>query len=461
MNTTYHKFNFSFLFRTLCLGLVFLATFAACKRDYEAPPLTEPKYNGPSGTITLAQLKQKYADIKTPTVIEEDHILRVVISGNDISGNIYKQLYAQDETAGINIGIDQNSMYTTYRVGQEVYIKLKGLAMVKYGDELQLAFNGTNANRIAWEIFNKQTSLSGWPNAQNVQPLEVDLSKLDASMVNKLVIIKGVRFVNEGKKNFVTGDATTNEQIKDANGKTLDVRTSNFSTFAKDKLPVGKGTLVGMLGRFNGGWQLFLREKTDIKDFDGKPDAGTTPTDPSEEIIFKETFGTGTYPSTNRPKIADFKDFDMKAPVTFTDASGLADIRSIAGDNGAHIWLPANKDVTIVINGIQTKNAEGLILSYQLAANIFNAKEAMNLNAVKVKINGTTYNVPSIPVSNENGDNAKFYTITIPNIAKAETSTIELQVVGTENTYGLRLDNIIIKKVTNGGNSGGGIIVTK
>lgn len=45
----------------------------------------------------------------------------------------------------------------------------------------------------------------------------------------------------------------------------MDVRTSNFSDFAKDILPVGKGTLVGMLGRYNGTWQLTLRTKADVK----------------------------------------------------------------------------------------------------------------------------------------------------------------------------------------------------
>lgn len=70
-----------------------------------------------------------------------------------------------------------------------------------------------------------------------------------------------------GKNAFTTGDAITSEQVKDASGTTLDVRTSNFSDFAKDILPVGKGTLVGMLGRYNGTWQLTLRTKADVKNF--------------------------------------------------------------------------------------------------------------------------------------------------------------------------------------------------
>ncbi|MFZ4860940.1 DUF5689 domain-containing protein [Sphingobacterium sp. Mn56C] len=455
MKRIYNTINFSFILSLLCLGLLIFNS--SCDREYDGPPLTEPKYNGPSANITLADLKKKFADIKTPTEITEDLIIKAVVAGNDVSGNIYKQLYIQDETAGFNIGIDQNSMYTKYRVGQELYIALKGLAIVKYGDELQIAFVGTNANRIPWVNFNNHASISGWPNEANAQPIEVDLTKLDASMVNRLVMIKDVRFINEGKNNFTTGDVTTNEKIKDAKNTTLDVRTSNFSTIAKDKLPVGKGTLVGMLGRFNGGWQLFLRDKSDIRNFDGIPE-NTTPTEPGEEIIFKETLGTKTYASGNRPKIADFTDFDMKAPVVFTDASGALDIRSLAGDNGAHIWYPSNRDVNLVISGINTANAEGLTLSYQLAANLFNSSDAIDLNVLKVKVNGVSYAIPSTPVTNAAGDNSKFYTFTIPNIAKAATTTVEFSVAGTDNTLGLRLDNIIIKK---GGTTGGNIIVVK
>jgi hypothetical protein len=443
----------------ICIGLILFT--GACKRDPEAPLLTQPIYDGPNANTTIAALKEKYANITDPKVIDEDLIIKALVTGNDISGNIYKQLYIQDETAAINLGVDQNSMYTTFRAGQEVYVNLKGLSMVKYGSELQIGFSGTNANRIAWEIFKEHTKVSNWPNAANLTPLEVDLSKLDASMVNKLVIIKNVRFNNGGVNAFAGGTATVSEVVKDANGKTLDVRNSNFSSFAKDILPKGNGTLVGILGRYNGGWQLFLRDKTDVIDFDGT-DAGTTPTDPETGgTIFSETFGNGTYPSGNRPKIADFTDFDMKAPVTYTEESSSADIRTATGIS-ASVWLPANKDITLKIAGIQTANKADLTLSYQLVPNIYNVGEATNLNAMKVKVNGTTYTIPSSPVAiNSTDDRNKYYTISIPNIAAAATSTVEFIMTGADNAFGFRLDNIKIVSATGGNGTDNTIIVTK
>lgn len=459
MNKKNIQIVYTSMLSLLCIGLILLA--GACKREHEAPLLTEPAYNGPSANTTIAALKEKYANISEPKVIDEDLVIKAMVTGNDISGNIYKQLYIQDQTAAINMGIDQNSIYTTFRAGQEVYVSLKGLSMVKYGGELQIGFIGTNANRIAWEIFKEHCKVSGWPNTANLMPLEIDLSKLDASMVNKLVVIKNVRFTNGGVNAFAGGDATVTEVVKDPNGKTLDVRNSNYSSFAKEILPKGKGTLIGILGRFNGGWQLFLRDKTDVIDFDGT-DAGTSPTDPgADDLLFSETFGDGTYPSGNRPKIADFTDFDMKSPVLYTEESGVADIRTASGIS-ASVWFPANKDVTLKISGIQTDNKTGLTLSYQLVPNIYNVGETTNLNAMKVKINGTSYPVPSTPVTISSTDERnKYYTISIPNIAAAATSTVEFTMTGSENAYGFRLDNIKIQGAKAGNGSDNTIIVTK
>ena len=138
--------TYKFLFLSvLMLGLLF-----SCTKEYERPPLTEPLYEGAEANITIKKLKEQYKDIINPTLIDIDYILKAVVIGNDISGNIFKQLYVQDETGGINLGVDQNSVYTEYRVGQEVYINLKGLYMVKYGGQLQIGYDLTQANRIQW-----------------------------------------------------------------------------------------------------------------------------------------------------------------------------------------------------------------------------------------------------------------------------------------------------------------------
>jgi hypothetical protein len=433
-------------FKKIFYLLFVILTIASCTRDYDAPPIPEPSYDG-EANITIAQLKEKYSGTTSsaPTLIDVDYVVKGYVTANDKSGNIYKQLYIRDETGAINIGIDQNSIYTTLSVGQEIFINLHGFSIVNYGGELQIGYDGSNANRIAWEIFTAQTFLNKWPKEENATPTSVSIGNLTTSMVNMLIRLDNVYFVNGGKNKFTVNDATTNEPIKDGNGNTLDVRTSSYANFAADELPSGSGTIIGILGRYNSSWQLLIRSTDDLINFGGEIPGPTDPESPSAEVVFNETFGTGYYPSGSRPKIAEFTDFDMKSPITYTDATGNADIRSISGDNGAHVWFPANNDSQLSISGINTSGKSNLVLSYQVAANLYDAGSSGNLNAITVKCNGTSLNVPSTPVSNANGDNSKFYTLTLENIPATENLTLEFAATADANTIGLRLDNIKIE----------------
>lgn len=414
---------------------------ASCTRDYDAPPLNPPVYDG-EANLTIKGLKEKYADISTPTRIELDYVIKGYVVGNDESGNIYKQLYVQDETGALSIGIDQNSIAATHRVGQEVFISLHQLFILKYGGELQLGYDVTNANRIPWEIYTTHVHFNGHPDRNKAKPQVVTIDNLTDDMVNSLVQINSVYFVNGGKQNFTIDDKTTEQTVRDANGSSINVRTSSFSTFANDTLPSGYGTIVGILGRYNGSWQFTLRNTDDLIDFGLAPPP--TPGPGTEEVVMNETFGEGYYPSGNRPKIAEFTDFQAPSPISYADQSGNADIRSMSGGNGAHVWFPANKDAYLTISNINTSGKQNLELSFQLAANLYNPGEAIDLNVVKLKIGGNDVAIPSTPVSNANGDNSKFYTFTFDNIPETDNLVIEFYAPGDANTLGLRLDNIKI-----------------
>jgi len=408
-----------------------------CSRDFDEPPLTPPVYDGPPANKTIAEIKEMYKDITDPTLIEVDHIIKAYVSGNDISGNIYKQLYIQDATGAINIGIDQNSMYTEYRVGQELYINLHGLYMVKYGGELQIGYGNTSANRIPWLIFNDHASKNDFPNPANVEPLKVELGKLTDNMVNKLVVIENVYFVNaDGKTAFTADNVTTNQPISNISGNRLDVRTSSFSpTLAKRLLPEKYGTITGILGRYNGGWQLFLRDVNDIGTFGME---GPTIPPVEGDDLFKETFGTEDVSSSEKRKnIADYTGYDNPAPIVYT---GSGDIRSTqAFDN--HVWLKTGEG-SLKIEGINITGKTDVKLSYDITANLYDAGSSININVLKIKCNGTDLSVPSFVITKDDGYNNKLYTAEISGLPGTITS-IEFY-TDAANTLGLRLDNIRI-----------------
>lgn len=75
------------------------------------------------------------------------------------------------------------------------------------------------------------------------------------------------------------------------------IRTSSYANFAGNGLPEGKGNITGILGRYNGTWQLTLRTANDVSDFtgsneEGGNEGGETPSGETK-TVFEETFATG------------------------------------------------------------------------------------------------------------------------------------------------------------------------
>ncbi len=291
------------LLRNISLPLIASLALFACERDYDAPLLTEPEYTGPAANITISELRTQNAAAteNTPIIITKDQVLKAVITGNDESGNIFKKIYLQDETGAIEMGVDQNSVYNYYPVGQTVYIDLNGLSISVFGGEQQLGHPEGYLFRTPWEDFKKHVSKDKWENLDKIKPIVLD----DISIVNaapneykfKLVQFTGVTFKNGGKGIFAPETDYGEEYITDSHGNTIMIRTSSYANFAGNGLPEGKGNITGILGRYNGTWQLTLRTANDVSDFtgsneEGGNEGGETPSGETK-TVFEETFATG------------------------------------------------------------------------------------------------------------------------------------------------------------------------
>ena len=419
------------------LGLLLMATVAlvGCNRDFDAPPLEKPVYNGPEENITIKELKNKYKDVTSdaPRLIELDYILKARVISSDESGNIFKQLYIYDESGyGINMGVDQNSLYTEYYIGQEVFVDLHGLYIVNYGDQLQIGMANTQANRIPFKTFQEHVSKNGWPKPDAVKPAPLKFTELEDRMVNTLVTFDNVYFADGGKLPYVDGTQTTNR----GEGVVL-VRTSSYANFAKETLPKGKGTVTGILSKFRTDWQLTILNKEDVKNFDGSDITETKP-EPVEGTLFSESFGPKFAKGDNPwPKVGAYSDYDNKN-VKFSDSFNEADIRNTKSiDN--HVWLPGNKDSEFKIEGIDVSNTNGkdLTLIYSVAPNLYNAGETNNINSMTITYNGKTLSVPNIPLTNDDHDKAKV--IEIKGLQPSKNATVLFSSKGADNKLGLRL----------------------
>ena len=267
--------------KLLALAAAAIVTISSCgDLKYDAPLLTEPKVEGLTPNVTIAELKKEYSGVadRTSKEIEYEYVLKAVVSANDISGNIYKQIYIQDETGGIAVSIDQNEIAGTYPVGQEIFIDLHGLAISMYGGQPSIAHPTAEKNRIPFEIVKKKMLPNGWPNADLVQPKMVKISDLTDDLVGRLIRIDNVYFEQKGQP-FAPAQETVNRLVTDAKGASIIVRNSGYADFAADKLPEGTGSIVAVLSKFGNDYQLFLRSREDVIGFA----PGTPPSDPSDD----------------------------------------------------------------------------------------------------------------------------------------------------------------------------------
>ena len=432
--------------------------FTACERDYDAPPLSEPEYTGPAANTTIAELRELGASATqdVPFVIAGDFVLKATVTGNDESGNIYKKIYFQDETSAIEMEVDQNSVYNYYPVGQVVYVNLKGLSISVYGDEQQLGHPDGHLYRTPWETFQEVVSKDGWANPENAKPTVID----DISTVNtnvdgykfKLVQFTNVSFANGGKNIFAPESGYGEENIVDSHGNTLMVRTSNYADFAGQTLPAGRGNVTGILGRFNGTWQLTLRSINDVADFTGES-AGDGEQGGETETILDEPFDQAG-------GIGSFTIEDILLPQGSTYVWSAANynekyyMQASAFVNGAN----QNSESRLVSPALDLTNRQNIILTFDHVFRNFGTDT--HLNDLKLEVReqgGNSWEEVAIPNYSTGEDN-----VFIPSgeidLSNYGGKTIQFAFhykSSTENALRWQIQNVKVTATSGGGSQGG------
>jgi len=270
------RFNF---YLSLMLLLVFTA---ACSDEFDQPPMVVPTAEH-TANMTIAEFKAKHWQDARNYIdtVTEDEIIHGWVTSSDESGNIYKNLYIMDESGqGLTISINQNSLYNSYRIGQEIVLPMKGYFVGKYNGQQQLGYPQWYAQGNAWEatflpqaMWESMVEVNGLPNPSMIDTLEISLSDIynksdvetQLKYQSRLVRINDVSFSEaDGKATYVEGDASTNRTLIDDNNRTLLVRNSNYADFKNDVLPQGKIDVVGLLYFYGTNWQLYLRSVGDV-----------------------------------------------------------------------------------------------------------------------------------------------------------------------------------------------------
>ena len=120
---------------SLILLALLCGLFASCMNgDWDEPDNTQAPFGNNSLTesnvITIADLIKKYPNVFASTdqnqEITEDIQIKGRVTGNDLGGNIYKQIILQDNTAAIIIAVNEGGLFGHLAEGQEILVNLKG-----------------------------------------------------------------------------------------------------------------------------------------------------------------------------------------------------------------------------------------------------------------------------------------------------------------------------------------------
>lgn len=258
--------------------------------------------------ISIADLKAKFADKNNIAFqVDTDIYIKGYVSSSDRVGNFFKEIYLQNApenpAAGIKIIINQVDTYNQYNVGREIYIKLKelyigeervGNGVVTIGGTTETNQFGTAVKRLTERQRSQHLFRSS--NTSALVALPLNFLNVNGSHIGLYVHFKNIEFVDnlEGKRYFDPAqDFDTLRLMQSCSNSigysNLFLETSLFASFKDDLLPIGNGTISGVVTKTFDGSALVLG-LNDISDVNMKASRCTTLSIEDFDIVYEENF---------------------------------------------------------------------------------------------------------------------------------------------------------------------------
>ena len=181
-----------------------------------------------------------------------------IVTCDEASGNLYKASFIQDGDRAIELYMKSTS---GLRIGDSIRVYLKGATLSEYSGTPQIQdLDPKNITILA--------------NNKDILPLMIKTTEITSNHNCRLVCFDNVEFPADVRdstwaQDKAYGQYTLNQY--DDNCTLIDnkviVRTSNYASFAKNKLPQGKGMIIGILTYYsgNGGtWQFTVRTMREV-----------------------------------------------------------------------------------------------------------------------------------------------------------------------------------------------------
>ena len=273
---------------SLAFAIVLAMPMTSCMDgDWDTPDLSNAPYGNNAivedagKLVTIEQLKSQYASAinnSTVTQITADQQLKATVIGNDIGGNIYKQIIVQDATGALVVGINATGLFPFLSVGQQILIDLKDLFIGGYGEQAQLGdlYNG-GIGRMSASKWEQHVKILPTHDISQIDTLDFDVNMDKARYAGYLVRLKDVRIGDVGSPiapEYKSGTSLTyngssngyvHHTLDNQSMNKLVLRTSTYADFAAWVIPDKPVTLYGIATRFRDTWQILIRAEEDIK----------------------------------------------------------------------------------------------------------------------------------------------------------------------------------------------------
>lgn len=184
----------------------------------------------------------------------EEAYLTAVVTADETSGNLYEELYVQDNTGSLHLSLTDNSYFL---VGDLIRVNLKGLDITR----------NSQSNMIEIDSINYERQIVKTKSNQSVTITDLNINEISNANFSQLVRLNGVSFIpSDTLKPWADpiNKNSLNRTIKDCSGSLLVVRTSGYANFAGRLTPKGTGSMIGIVTNFLTTRQFVIRSINEV-----------------------------------------------------------------------------------------------------------------------------------------------------------------------------------------------------
>lgn len=259
----------------LIAGIV-LAGLVSCKKKYDLPPPLDPL--PVSGYIKIDSIYSTYIKHYWPKTgagpskmyrFNSDVNLECTVTADESSSNIYKTVYVEDATGGLQVKLVESGGLA---VGDRIRINLNNVILNDYSSVIQLDSVNLQKNIVKISsgnqvtptkvTFNQLMNLKSYTTSASSNVLQI------SPFQSRLVTVDTVEFV-AGDKSKPYADAvgknSLDRTLTNTAGKTIVVHSSGYAGFAAVNTPCGVGKFTAIVSQYNQNIQFIIRDFNEVQ----------------------------------------------------------------------------------------------------------------------------------------------------------------------------------------------------